>query len=286
MPQNECKRILAIHDLSGFGHTSLMAFIPIMYRLGIRVCALPTAVLSANTDYPGQRWVDMSEHLEAFAGHWRELGLDFSAICSGFLSSAEQAGMVKDIISSLKREKSPVLVDPVMGDNGSLYSCFDERIVPAMRGLVSVADIVTPNFTEAAMLAGISTESDPGELAMLEICRGISALGPRQVVVTSVPGTSNEELAVCHYDSSRDELASYPFQGAPGHHPGAGDCFSAFLLAGQVMGYSLAASVRAAVEIMTLAIGEPLPEGADWREGVALERVLAWDLDKYYKELE
>jgi pyridoxine kinase len=85
------KRILAVHDLSSFGHTSLMAFIPIMYRLGIRVCALPTAILSANTDFPNPLWIDFSGQIEPFADHWEALELRFDAVSTGFLASAEQA---------------------------------------------------------------------------------------------------------------------------------------------------------------------------------------------------
>ena len=48
-------RILAIHDLSAFGNTSLMAVIPIMYHYGISVCALPSVILSTSTMYEGAR---------------------------------------------------------------------------------------------------------------------------------------------------------------------------------------------------------------------------------------
>ena len=44
------------------------------------------------------------------------------------------------------------VVDPVMGDNGSLYSTMNPAIVGEMRRLIGKADIITPNFTEAALL--------------------------------------------------------------------------------------------------------------------------------------
>ncbi len=283
MTNPACKRILAIHDLSSFGHTSLMAFIPIMYRLGIRVCALPTAILSANTDYSRPRWLDLSGELEGFTEHWVELGLRFDAICSGFLASAEQAGHIGQIIDKLRDKETLVLVDPVMGDNAKFYSCFGASIVDPMRKLVTKADIITPNFTEAAFLAGADPEKEATPAEVLDWCRAIAASGPRQIVITSVPGTAPDSLDVLHFDRKLDKVVRYPFAVKSGHHPGAGDCFSALLLAGRVNGYALPDSIRAAVGIMSRAISEELPPGADWREGIALEHLLQWDLPAYYR---
>lgn len=283
MTYTTSKRILTIHDLSGFGHTSLMAFIPIMYRLGIRVCALPTAILSANTDYPDPCWIDLSAELERFAEHWEKLGLRFNAICSGFLASAEQAELVGRIIDRFKAPDTLVLVDPVMGDHAKLYSCFGEAIVDAMRLLIHRADIITPNFTEAALLAGADPQAECDHEAIMDWCRQISTWGPRQIVVTSVPARTPDQLEVLHYDAEADSVARLPFAVRPGSHPGAGDCFSALLLAGIMNGHPLPASVRAAVGIMSRAILEELPPGFDWREGIALEHLMQWDLQAYYR---
>ena len=282
MTAKQSKRILAIHDLSGFGHTSLMAVIPIMYRLGIRICALPTALLSANTDYPDPCWVDLSPQLEPFSRHWQELGLRFDAISSGFLSSAEQAAQVKEVILRLQHENTTVLVDPVMGDNGSLYGCFDAGIVDAMLELVSLADVVTPNFTEAALLAGADPKSSPGASDILAWCRKISASGPRHVIITSVPGSKAGSLEVQYYEAGATDLVRYPFATESGAHPGAGDCFSAFVLAGIVNGCGIRKAIQAAVEIMTRAISLGISPGSDCREGISLEQVLQWDLPRYY----
>ncbi len=283
MTDTTSKRILAIHDLSGFGHTSLMAFIPIMYRSGIRVCALPTAILSANTDYPDPCWIDLSADLERFAEHWEKLGLRFNAICSGFLASAEQAELVGRVIDRLRTPETLVLVDPVMGDHAKLYDCFGEAIKDAMGLLIRRADIITPNFTEAALLAGADPQAEHDHEAIMDWCRKISTGGPRQIVVTSVPVRTPDQLEVLHYDAEADSLARHPFEVRPGHHPGAGDCFSALLLAGILNGHPLPASVKAAVGIMSRAIVEELPQGVDWREGIALEHLMQWDLQAYYR---
>ncbi|HNU53447.1 MAG TPA: pyridoxamine kinase [Candidatus Syntrophosphaera sp.] len=278
------KRILAVHDLSSFGHTSLMAFIPIMYRLGIRVCALPTAILSANTDFPNPLWIDFSDQIEPFADHWKALELRFDAISTGFLASAEQAELVGKAIDRLKQPGTLVAVDPVMGDQGSLYSCFGPPLVDAMRRLVAKAELITPNFTEAALLAGAdpTPRAEPDEVRRW--CQAIAASGPEQIVVTSVPTADPNQLEVLHYNAPEDSLSRLPFAVSPGHKPGAGDCFAALLLAGLVNGHSLPTSLKATVRIMSRAILEELPPGADWREGIAMENMIQWDLQAYYRE--
>ncbi|MEG2004843.1 MAG: pyridoxamine kinase, partial [Bilophila sp.] len=47
--RNPISKVAAIHDMSGFGRTSLTVVIPILSSMGIQVCPLPTAVLSTHT---------------------------------------------------------------------------------------------------------------------------------------------------------------------------------------------------------------------------------------------
>ena len=279
-----CKRILAVHDITGFGHTSLMAVIPLIYKMGIRVCALPTAVLSANTDYPEPNIVDLSSYLEPFALHWGKLGMSFDAIHTGFLTSPAQAEQVAAILALLSADNCLVLVDPVMGDHGELYSCYNADIVPAMRKLVTYADIITPNYTEAALLAG----ADPilvHETPVIEQwCRDLSSMGPRQVVITSVPGSKFKYPEIWFYDANTDAVTVIAYPRILGVHPGAGDCFAALLLTGIINGYGALNSLNAAAEIMTRALGTASPANSDLREGIPLEEVMQWDLLSYYTQ--
>ena len=45
------KTVAAIHDLSGSGRGSLTTVIPILSSMGVRVCPMPTAILSATTEF-------------------------------------------------------------------------------------------------------------------------------------------------------------------------------------------------------------------------------------------
>ena len=42
-------RVAAIHDLSGFGRSSLCNVLPILSTMGIQACPVPTAVLSTHS---------------------------------------------------------------------------------------------------------------------------------------------------------------------------------------------------------------------------------------------
>jgi len=74
-----------------------------------------------------------------------------------------------------------VLCDPVMGDDGSLY--VPETFVAKYRdNLLPLADITTPNQTEAELLTGVTiTDLASARLA----CNKLHALGPRTVFITS-----------------------------------------------------------------------------------------------------
>ncbi|MDD3633424.1 MAG: pyridoxamine kinase [Candidatus Syntrophosphaera sp.] len=286
MMENKCKRILTIQDFSGFGHTSLMAYIPIMYRLGIRVCALPSAYLSANTDYPEPIWIDMSSYLEKINAYWQKIGFSFDAISSGFLASPAQVKQIGKMIASWRDKVKLVLIDPVMGDYGKLYSGYDQKMIGAMRELIGLADIITPNYTEACWLAKQEIKKLSEENEVLDCCRKISEYGPSHLVVTSVPNTDSDSLKVMHYDAKLDKLTTYPFVKKNGIYPGAGDCFSALLLAGLVNGYSFNASIKATIIIISQAIEEPMIEGTDWREGLPLEKIIDWDLKSFYSRFD
>ncbi len=270
------KRILAIHDLSAFGHSSLLAAIPIFYHFGMRVCALPTVIMSANTLYDNPLSVDFSPWLPSFVQHWKTLGLEFDAIHSGFLAGPEQAALIEEAIDQLRGENTLVLVDPVMADEGRLYCCYDERMVDALRRLISKADLITPNYTEAALLLGKSYDPLDQEVDLKEWCLELSLMGPREVVITSAPTPVSGQLkTVCH---TAQGYAETMFQSKEGLFPGAGDIFASFLLVGILKGNSTQFATAAAVKVMLAGIYDCCQEEDDWREGIALERLLQMDL--------
>ena len=84
---------------------------------------------------------DYTDRLPEYLAMWKKLNLSFDGIMSGFLGSAEQIGMVESFIKTFRKEHTIVVVDPVMGDHGSISSVYTEEMCLLMRRLVSLADI-------------------------------------------------------------------------------------------------------------------------------------------------
>ncbi|MDY0151814.1 MAG: pyridoxamine kinase [Candidatus Cloacimonas sp.] len=275
-------RVLAIHDLSGFGHTSLLTVIPILYRMGIEVAALPTALLSTNTDYPNYHMQDNYLQMKAHLEHWAAMNMRFDALYSGFLGSPKQIAMLLNYLPEMKKPQAPILVDPVMADAGKLYSCYDAEMVVAMRSLVGIADIITPNFTEAALLLGYPYPENPAEVNLQDWCFELAKLGPRHVVITSAPLQPDTSAFVVYYERESKLFESFSCSRIPVSYPGTGDCFASLVLGGLLNGFSEAESVAGAVDYLHYAIKLSLPLVSEPRDGIALAAALATQPLTYY----
>ena len=119
-------RIAAIHDLSCFGRCSLTIALPVLSAMGCQCCPLPTALLSAHTGFPGNTFLDLTAEMGRIADHWAAMDLQFDAIYSGFLGSADQVDTVARFFDTFKKSDTAVIVDPVMGDHGTAILSFRE----------------------------------------------------------------------------------------------------------------------------------------------------------------
>lgn len=175
------KRVLAIHDMCSFGRCSLTAAIPVISAMGFQVCPFPTAIFSNNLTYGDYTFSDFTPHMTEFMDKWQKLGYSYDAIYSGFLADAGQIAIVLDAIARFAKKDTLVVVDPAMADDGKLYPVFKPDIVMEMRKLIAKATIITPNYTEAALLADIPyAQGAPSMKTMLELCQKLAAMGPRQ----------------------------------------------------------------------------------------------------------
>ena len=146
------KRIAVLNDLSGMGKCSLTAAIPVLSVMGVQVCPLPTAVLSAQTGFPSYYCDDYTDRMDILMDEWQKMHFRPDGIYTGFLAGALQAEKAVDFIQRFKSTETKVLVDPVMGDDGEEYSVYTEELCEKMRILVQEAAVITPNVTEALLL--------------------------------------------------------------------------------------------------------------------------------------
>ena len=144
---NTTKKIAAINDLTGFGRCALTVTIPVISAMGVQCCPVPTALFSNHPAYPSHFSRDFTTELPAYFSEWKKLGLTFDGILSGYLNSLEQISLTKQFIREFSTKNTKIIIDPVMGDHGKLYSVYTEEMCSAMKELCSLAHILTPNLT-------------------------------------------------------------------------------------------------------------------------------------------
>ena len=272
-------RVAAVHDLSCFGRCSLTIVLPTLAAMGVQCCPLPTACLSTHTGgFQGNTFLDLTDQMEAIAAHWESLELRFDGIYTGFMGSRRQMELTEAFLRAFRRPGCLAVVDPVMGDHGRPYRTYPPEMCRAMASLAELADVVTPNRTEAALLLGVpyeelglGTEADCRRWA-----EALSLEGKRSVVLTGVslaPGTVG---AACRdRETGRTSFVSAPL--VQGQFHGTGDLFSSVLTGALVRGMGLAEAARLAADFTSQCVRRTWEEGTPRREGVDFEPLL-WRL--------
>lgn len=268
-------RAAAIHDLSGIGRCSLTAAIPILSAMGIQVCPFPTAVLSNQTGFPRYELVDLTDRMEAFGQCWAPWYGRFDAVYSGFLGNPRQAEITRGLVEKLRGEDTLVLVDTVLGDHGMRYPIFDEEMCSQVRELAFDADVITPNLTEACLLAGEPAEAAQdmqSRAELIQLASYLASQGPGTVVITGIRDEDQvanlayiKEDSRCFWESSRRIGYSYS---------GTGDVLASILCGGLVHGLPLGEVLRTACRFLETALEETAESGSDPREGIIFEPFL------------
>ncbi len=271
---NPVKHCAAFHDLSGFGRVSLGVVIPILTTMGIQVSSIPTAILSTHTGLSGFSFLDLTPQMHEFIAHWKKLEFTFDNIYSGFLGSPKQINIVKSFIHDFKKDNQLITIDPVMADNGELYSCFDENIIVKMKELVQIADLITPNITEAAFLLDRQIPSEMSNEMIKDWCFELSKLGPSYSVITSIPQKDGAITSVVGYNKDMDRFWKVDCTYLPAEYPGTGDVFTSVLNGSLMQGDSLPIALERAVQFVSLSIRSTFGYQKSVQEGVFIEKTL------------
>ena len=265
-------RIAAIHDLSCFGRCSLTIALPVLSAMGCQCCPLPTALLSAHTGFPGNTFLDLTVEMGHIAEHWAAMDLQFDAIYSGFLGSADQVDTVARFFDTFKKSDTAVIVDPVMGDHGTAYRTCTPELCRGMRVLAENSDVITPNLTEAALLLDRPYEEIQRTDAY-EVVRRLSVGGRRSVVLTGYSSESGQTGALC-FDRDSGESKAVQTPREPQDFSGTGDLFASVLAGGVARGVPLFQAAQAAADFVRDCIARTLAEGLTEQDGVDFEPLL------------
>ncbi len=272
---NNVKRIAAIHDLSGIGRVSLTVVIPILSSMGFQVCPLPTAVLSNHTQYPQFSFHDLTDEMPVIINEWKKLNISFDAIYTGYLGSPRQIQIVSEFIKDFRRMETLVMIDPVLGDNGKLYTNFDEIMIKEMRKLIKDADVITPNLTELFFLLDKPFKADNSDKEIKEYLFQLSEKGPEIVIITSVPvKDDSHRTSVYAYDRRGDKYWKVTCDYLPAHYPGTGDTFTSVITGSLLQGDSLPIALDRATQFILQGIRATFGYEYDNRNGILLEKVL------------
>lgn len=269
-------RVAAIHDLSGFGRCSLTIVIPALSAMGIQCCPLPTAYLSTHTGgFEGNTFLDMTDQMAPVSAHWQSLGLRFDAVYTGFMGSREQIALSGEFIRAFRREGTIAVVDPVLGDHGRAYRTCTPEMCRGMGELAELADVITPNRTEAALLLGADYEAVrlDSEAACALWAERLSLEGRRSVVLTGAsPRPERAGAAFFDRTTGKTGLVCAPL--APGQFHGTGDLFASVLTGALVKGISLPEAAQLAADFTALAARRTAEQDIPRREGVDFEPLL------------
>lgn len=275
MYANKVKKVAAVHDLSGVGRVSLTVVIPILSSMGFQVCPLPTAVLSSHTQYPHFSFLDLTDEMPRIISEWKRLEVEFDAIYTGYLGSPRQMRIVSDFINDFRREDSLVVVDPVLGDNGKLYTNFDETMVKEMQQLITKANVITPNLTELFCMLDLPYKGENTDEELKQYLRHLSDKGPEIVIITSVPVPGEpHKTSVYAYNRVGNRYWKVTCPYLPAHYPGTGDTFTSVVTGALLQGDSLPIALDRATQFILQGIRATFGYEYDNREGILLEKVL------------
>ena len=246
------KKILLINDLPGYGKVAIPAMTPVLVRRGYELFSLPTMLVSNTLNYGRFASLDTTAYMKEAVSVWKELGFRFDAVSTGFIANDPQADCILQLCREQAKAGALIFVDPVMADNGKLYHSVTERRVSVMRSIISAADYTLPNMTEACLLTGREyAEAGYPREELFEMAEALHEGGAKSVIITGAK-IRNEDgsctKAVVGYDNSRGCCFSVAYDEVPLRINGAGDTFSAIMMAEILSGDDLEAAAEKAAQ--------------------------------------
>lgn len=266
------KRIAVVHDLCGIGKAALSNIIPILSVMSVETCAIPTMILSTHTGGFGKPVIKINEnYIKGAMEHYKNIGIGFDGLFVGYLGSIKN---IKDMEYCIKKSKykGNIIIDPIFADNGKIYSNFDEEYVEAMKSIISHADIITPNITEACYLSGVPYKEELEEKDIRHMAEKLGSMGAKNVVITSVSNGTNIGASI--YCTKDNDFKIYYTEKEEKSYPGTGDIFASVIAGSMINGFSLHEACRKAADFTKECINYSAQYDYDTKEGVILEKNL------------
>ncbi len=274
---HKVKKAAIINDLSGFGKCSLTASIAVLSVMGVQPCPIPTAVLTNQTGYKNHYCIDLTDEMNRFTEMWSLNDESFDGIYSGYIADKRQVEIISDFINRFRSDSTAVIVDPVMGDDGRIYSAYSTETCREVCRLAASADIITPNLTELCIL----TDNDFSELnsqcgddnfleKIYETAKGAISHIEQKIVVTGIKKGGYLYNGVF----SKQDCSFVKAQCHGGSFSGTGDIFASILCASTLRGVPIEKAVENAADFISLAVEDTIKEPYDRNDGINFEKFL------------
>lgn len=243
------QHILLINDLPGYGKVALAAMLPILSHMGFHVYNLPTALISNTLNYGKFSILDTTSYMKDTLAVWKQLDFSFHAICTGFIASEVQASIVFDLCAAESKKGTKIFVDPIMGDEGHLYNGMTNQTIQYMQKLISVADYIIPNMTEALLLAKNPCHTKSlSKKESINLINTLRVMGAKSIVITSA---NVEDIdCVIGYDNTTNTYFNISYTPIPMRFSGTGDIFSSIFTGHILRNKSVADSAKIAMDLV------------------------------------
>lgn len=274
------KNVALINDLSGFGRCSLTAAIPVISAMGITCHPIPTAVLTGQSGYPVFHCKDMSDMLPQYIGAWKQNKASFQGIYSGYLTGPVQIDFVESFIQAFRKDDTFVLVDPVMGDNGRVYGIYSDELLLKMKELTVKANMITPNLTEACLLADVDFEGLTAAYvneALLEEAAEIGkwlrqdASVEQEVIITGIRVQENSTYYMYNLAVTEDGVFTERQKLFDRSFSGTGDLFASTMCGLKLSGHSTHKAMEIAGSFIYKSIEDTMPYNLSRNDGINFE---------------
>ena len=266
------RKAAIINDFSSFGRCSLMASVPILSAMRIHCCPVPTSVFTNHTGFPKFSKLDCTDWTGNYIADWKAIGLGFEAIQTGFLASQAQMDFVLGFVDAFRAGHTLVSVDPVMGDYGKLYTSYDPALAARMPELLKVADVLTPNLTEAYILARRPFVADPTDAEVADLAAELCEQNAKYAVISGVH-RGGSLLNFVYGKGIGCDVVEVPKIGVD--RSGTGDVFASVILGSMMCGRSFGDAVRAAVSFVAATVARAEEMAIPPTDGLPIEETLS-----------
>ena len=247
------RQVLSISSQVAYGPVGNSASVPALQAAGFTVSQIPTIILSNHPGIGKPSGVKLPPtELEAILKSLEALGvLDTCVgVMTGYFASADQIKVAASFIHKMK-DKNPslyVLVDPVLGDDGSLY--VSNEVATAIRDeLLQLANCITPNCFELGWLSGKPVSNKA------EVLLAAATLPYKEILATSIPLDADNLATLAITGSEYAETIS-PVKPSVPH--GTGDFLAGLYFAARLNGFESREALKLSTGILDSAISRSL----------------------------